>query len=67
MKENKTRTSSILQRLPLILAVTAASYGLPLQTHAASRSANGAFGKDAGKTTQTAPAHADARRAARNS
>jgi hypothetical protein len=31
MKENKT--SSILQRLPVILAVTAASYGL--QAHAA--------------------------------
>lgn len=29
MKEN--RTLSILQRIPVILAVTAASYGLPLQ------------------------------------
>jgi hypothetical protein len=28
---NHTRESSILQRLPKILAVTAASYGLPLQ------------------------------------
>lgn len=37
-----TRTTSILQRLPKILAVTAASYGLPLQPrgqrmHAAAR------------------------------
>jgi hypothetical protein len=29
---NDTRTTSILQRLPTILAVTAASYGLPLQS-----------------------------------
>lgn len=29
---NNTRTTSILQRLPRILAVTAASYGLPLQS-----------------------------------
>lgn len=28
---NNTRTASILQRVPVILAVTAASYGLPLQ------------------------------------
>lgn len=34
MKENKTR--SMLQRIPMILAVTAASYGLPLQAQAAS-------------------------------
>lgn len=27
-----TRTTSILQRAPVILAVTAASYGLPLQS-----------------------------------
>lgn len=32
MKER--RTTSILQRLPVILAVTAASYGLPLQAQA---------------------------------
>lgn len=46
MKENRTR--SILQRLPVILAVTAASYGLP-QAHAArpaaAKSANGAAAK----------------------
>jgi hypothetical protein len=28
---NEKRTSTILQRLPLVLAVTAASYGLPVQ------------------------------------
>jgi hypothetical protein len=28
---NERKTASILQRLPVILAVTAASYGLPLQ------------------------------------
>ena len=32
MKES--RTPSMLQRLPVILAVTAASYGLPLQSQA---------------------------------
>jgi hypothetical protein len=32
MNDN-TRTSSILQRVPVILAVTAASYGLPVQSH----------------------------------
>ena len=31
---NEQKTSSMLQRLPLILAVTAASYGLPMQSHA---------------------------------
>lgn len=38
MKENKTR--SMLQRIPMILAVTAASYGLPLQGQAASTRAD---------------------------
>lgn len=28
---SEVRTASILQRVPVILAVTAASYGLPLQ------------------------------------
>jgi hypothetical protein len=32
MNENN-RTPSILQRAPVILAVTAAAYGLPLQRH----------------------------------
>ena len=31
---NETRTTSILQRLPVILAVTAASYGLTLPANA---------------------------------
>ena len=31
---NETRTTSILQRVPKILAVTAASYGLPQQAQA---------------------------------
>lgn len=30
---NESRTISILQRLPVILAVTAASYGLAAQAH----------------------------------
>jgi hypothetical protein len=37
---NEHRTTSILQRVPVILAVTAASYGLPLLAQA-SRSSNG--------------------------
>lgn len=36
MNDNKTR--SMLQRIPVILAVTAASYGLPLQSHATQQS-----------------------------
>jgi len=32
MAMNEHRTASILQRVPVILAVTAASYGLPLQS-----------------------------------
>jgi hypothetical protein len=34
MNDNKTR--SMLQRIPMILAVTAASYGLPMQAQATS-------------------------------
>jgi hypothetical protein len=30
---NEHTTPSILQRVPVILAVTAASYGLPVQSH----------------------------------
>lgn len=33
---NEARTTSILQRVPVILAVTAASYGLPLQSRSQS-------------------------------
>jgi hypothetical protein len=36
---NERRTTSMLQRVPLILAVTAASYGLPLQPQTSSRRA----------------------------
>jgi hypothetical protein len=32
---NETRTSSMLQRLPIILAVTAASYGLQVPAYTA--------------------------------
>jgi hypothetical protein len=41
---NPHRTTSILQRLPVILAVTAASYGLPPQAQAprSSKAARGA-------------------------
>lgn len=50
MKEN--RTVSILQRLPVILAVTAASYGLTLP--AGARTANA---QQPAKTQQAQPAH----------
>jgi len=36
---NDTKTASILQRVPAILAVTANSYGLPLQADGARRPA----------------------------
>jgi hypothetical protein len=47
---NENKTASILQRLPVILAVTAASYGLSLPTSA--RAAN----PTAAKTQQIQPA-----------
>jgi len=34
---NERRTMSMLQRVPVILAVTAASYGLPLQAQSATQ------------------------------
>ena len=40
-----TRTTSMLRRLPVILAVTAASYGLPYQGHATPRQAATQGGK----------------------
>jgi hypothetical protein len=40
---NEHRTTSILQRVPVILAVTAASYGLPSQAQASR------WGTDTGK------------------
>jgi hypothetical protein len=48
--KNETRTASILQRLPVILAVTAASYGLSLP--ASARNAHPV----AAKTQQSQPA-----------
>ena len=41
------RTSAILQRVPRILAVTAASYGLAQQAHAARDSKPGHAGAEA--------------------
>jgi hypothetical protein len=38
---NETRTASILQRVPVILAVTAASYGLALPAGARTVSTSG--------------------------
>jgi len=38
---NERRTMSILQRVPVILAVTAASYGLPLQAQSATQRSAG--------------------------
>lgn len=38
---NEQRTTSILQRLPVILAVTAASYGLPSQAQSQRAERNG--------------------------
>jgi hypothetical protein len=49
---NENRTASILQRLPVILAVTAASYGLTLPAHG--RPANGQ--PPAAKAPQAQPA-----------
>ena len=40
-----TRTTSMLRRLPVILAVTAASYGLPYHGHATPRQAATQGGK----------------------
>ena len=54
---NEQRTSSMLQRLPVILAVTAASYGLPMQSHA--RHTPGTAGAVAGAAA-SAPALARA-------
>lgn len=53
---NERKTISMLQRVPLILAVTAASYGLPL--HAQAHQARGA---NVGKSVSR-PAAADADR-----
>lgn len=46
---NERRTMSMLQRVPVILAVTAGSYGLPLQAQPAARriAANGQLSRPA--------------------
>ncbi len=48
---NERKTVSMLQRLPVILAVTAASYGLPLQAQATTQ-------RSAGKEPISRPAAA---------
>ncbi|HKB55921.1 MAG TPA: hypothetical protein VKD22_18135 [Ramlibacter sp.] len=54
MNDNKTR--SMLQRIPAILAVTAASYGLPLPAHAAQvRGASSYTVTHPAAATQSAP------------
>lgn len=54
MNDNKTR--SMLQRIPVILAVTAASYGLPLQSHATpARGVTGQAHSRPAATAQRAP------------
>lgn len=58
---NDNRTRSILQRLPMILAVTAASYGLPVQAQATRVSAtmsNSAPGRAAAGLAPLPPASA---------
>ncbi|HSH91870.1 MAG TPA: hypothetical protein VK996_17930 [Ramlibacter sp.] len=55
---NEARTTSILNRVPKILAVTAASYGLPQQTQAYRVSASGAR-RDASKVATPQPDRAD--------
>jgi hypothetical protein len=59
---NDTRTASILQRVPVILAVTAASYGLSLQP-AGERSRTG-HGNRGNRKAEPGPhrAHATVRR-----
>jgi hypothetical protein len=55
---NENRTASILQRLPVILAVTAASYGLALPANA--RTGNTTAGVQ--QTAKSMPAQATAQR-----
>jgi hypothetical protein len=55
---NEARTTSILNRVPKILAVTAASYGLAQQTQAYRASVADA-GRDASKATTPQPDRAD--------
>ncbi len=57
---NDTRTASILQRVPVILAVTAASYGLSLQA-GGERQRNARTGHPARKS-EAGPHRVQARR-----
>jgi hypothetical protein len=53
---NDSKTLSMLQRIPMILAVTAASYGLPMQAQSApARTASKYAISRSSATTQTAP------------
>jgi hypothetical protein len=64
---NEARTTSILQRVPVILAVTAAAYGLPLQsqnkrldragTHRAANRKAAETSFDRGMREKVAPRH----------
>ncbi|MES2939585.1 MAG: hypothetical protein V4864_18020 [Pseudomonadota bacterium] len=56
---SETRTPSILERVPKILAVTAASYGLSLQPRAARERHH--HGKKAGSHQQAARSRSGAR------
>jgi len=49
---NQTRTTSILQRFAVVLAVTAASYGLQAQTHAPRTSGNSSHQQSQGPNQQ---------------
>jgi hypothetical protein len=55
---NEHRTTSILQRVPVILAVTASSYGLPLESRAhraeGSRMHDPASGRTAARAVERA-------------
>lgn len=51
---SERRTTSMLQRLPLILAVTAASYGLPLQAVQAHASRAATTGKSVSRPAAAA-------------
>lgn len=54
---NERKTSSMLQRVPVILAVTAASYGLQLPSHLGGRGAGNQQGvSSAVAATQPLPA-----------
>jgi hypothetical protein len=56
---NDNKTLSMLQRVPVILAVTAASYGLPLQAQATQM--RGATAQSVSRSAAAAPAAPAAR------